>query len=150
MIRYRLQCPKHHEFEAWFGSSTAYDTQAKRGQVSCPDCGSTKVSKALMSPGLATRGGIERARPTETVAAGGESHAEMQRKFLAMMQHVRQEVEKHSEYVGPRFADEARKMHLEEVEARSIWGEATLAEARELSDEGIDCLPLPGLPKDHN
>ena len=158
MIRYRLQCKKKHEFEAWFGSSAAYDTQAKRGQISCPDCGSTKVSKTLMSPGVATRSS-ERAPPTPSVPArveeatatpANDRQAEMQRQFLAMLQHVRQEVEKNAEYVGPKFADEARKMHHEEVEARSIWGEATLEEARELVEDGIDCLPLPPLPKDKN
>ena len=160
MIRYRLQCNKKHEFEAWFGSSKAYDTQAKRGQVACPECGSSKVSKTLMTPGVATGGNVatrghgEREREREpaqsVVTADGAKHAEMQRQFLAMLQNVRREVEKNAEYVGPSFAEEARKIHHEEVEARSIWGEATLEEARDLVEDGIDCLPLPRLPKDRN
>ena len=178
MIRYRLQCKKKHEFEAWFGSSTAYDEQAERGQVVCPECGSTKVSKTLMKPGVATRDKSE--RPTRSdrseraeseraeseraesgraesgraeqvpVAVPTDKQTEMQRQFLTMLQNVRREVEKNAEYVGPSFAEEARKIHLEEVEARSIWGEATIEEARDLIEDGIECLPLPRLPKDSN
>ena len=167
MIRYRLQCHKAHEFEAWFGSSAAYDRQAKRGQVSCPECGSTKVSKTLMAPGVATRGGgsarerAERAGEERAIAAEQQAvspapappadpRVEMQRQFLALMRQVRQEVAKNAEYVGPKFADEARKIHLKEAEARGIWGEATLEEAKELHEEGIDCLPLPRLPEENN
>lgn len=157
MIRYRLVCNKSHEFEAWFGSSTAYERQAKRGQVECPDCGSKKVTKAIMSPGVATRG-REASREVAPVAAepaappspAEAQHIEMQRQILTLMRQVRAEVEQKAEYVGPRFADEARKIHHQETEARGIWGEATVQEARELAEEGIDCLPLPRLPEDSN
>jgi hypothetical protein len=166
MIRYRLQCNKKHEFEAWFGSSTAYDRQAKRGQVECPQCGSKKVTKTLMAPGVATRSGKSAGKPgelsqsREIAAAPAEAavpmspeaaeRANLQRKFLDVMREIRKEVETKAEYVGPRFADEARKIHHEEAEARGIWGEATLEEARELHEDGIDCLPLPPLPEDKN
>lgn len=172
MIRYRLKCAKKHEFEAWFGSSAAYDRQEKRGLVECPQCGSVKVSKALMAPGVATRSRRGRdadqraaeqraaeasAGPEQSVAVPqsaalvpADPRAEMQRQFLALMREVRKEVVKNSEYVGPKFADEARKIHLKESEARGIWGEATIDEARELNEEGIDCLPLPLLPEDKN
>lgn len=151
MIRYRLQCSKQHEFEAWFGSSTAYDGQVARGQITCPDCGSSQVCKTLMSPGIATRGGAEPPPPvTASQAPVSDKQGEMQRQFLSMLQNVRREVEKSADYVGPRFAEEARKIHHEEVEPRGIWGEATLEQARQLSEEGIDVLPLPRLPKDTN
>lgn len=165
MIRYKLRCHKDHEFEAWFGSSSAYDKQAKRGLVTCPDCGSKKVQKALMTPGVSTRSSPQRvvAQPEPREAPEGSvsmaanvppalaaQHNEMQQQFLALMRQVRKEVEAKAEYVGPKFADEARKIHLKEAEARGIWGEATLEEARELSEEGIDCLPLPRLPEDQN
>lgn len=157
MIRYRLVCNKSHEFEAWFGSSSAYDRQAKKGQVECPTCGSKKVSKAIMSPGVATRS-RETSREVATVSAEPPppptpeqaQRLEMQRQFLTLMRQVRAEVEQKAEYVGPKFADEARKIHLKEAEARGIWGEATLQEAQELAEEGIDCLPLPRLPEDSN
>ncbi len=166
MIRYRLVCHKKHEFESWFGSSTAYDRLAKKGQVECPQCGSRKVTKAMMSPGVATR---SRSKESREVAVPAEHHveqapavpvpapspetvqrAEVQQQFLDLMRKVRAEVEQKAEYVGPKFADEARKIHHKEAEARGIWGEATLDEARELAEDGIDCLPLPRLPEDSN
>ena len=176
MIRYRLQCHKRHVFEAWFGSSAAYDKQAKRGQVECPECGSKKVEKTLMSPGVATsekrdhrrqRAESERAEsagapssaaglaaeaPTAPVPVSPETaeRAELQRRFIKVMREIRKDVVSKAEYVGPRFADEARKIHHDESEKRGIWGEATLEEARELAEDGIDCLPLPPLPEDKN
>lgn len=167
MIRYRLQCKDGHEFEAWFRASDDYDRQVKRRDVTCPACGSTKVSKALMAPQIAPSRSKARAerrvqsgegpgegRPiTPNVPAPGSEDArrmEMQRQFLALMHHVRREVEEKAEYVGDRFAEEARKIHYEEAEVRGIYGEATLEEARQLDEEGIEVLPLPRLPDDHN
>jgi hypothetical protein len=166
MIRYRLVCNKSHEFEAWFGSSAAYDRQAKKGQVECPTCGSKKVTKAMMAPQVATRKGRRSSAEIEERAAAAEvavaeqpapppspemvQRAEAQRQLLAMMRQLREEVASKAEYVGPKFAEEARKIHHKETEARGIWGEATLAEARELHEDGIECLPLPRLPEDSN
>lgn len=152
MIRYRLKCERRHEFEGWFASSTAFDRQAKRGQVTCPRCGTHKVEKALMTPGIA-KGAAKRKRsggkkpeapPQEThrLAAHGE--------LAAAMRKLRAEVESKSEYVGPRFPEEARKIHYEETPARGIYGEATRDEAQALSEEGIEFFPLPILPEDQN
>ncbi len=148
MIRYSLQCDNHHEFVAWFKSSADFDRQAKRKLVTCPDCGSTKVSKALMAPNVAT----SRAKATEVPVANPEATAAADRKreLLALLRKLRSEVEKNADYVGPRFAEEARKMHYEETDKRGIYGEATLDEARELHDEGIEFYPLPRLPEDQN
>jgi hypothetical protein len=149
MIRYRLQCRDGHEFEGWFRSSTSYDRQARRGQIACPECNVTEVSKAIMAPGLATRS-AEAVEANSTSAPDGAKHAEARRELLALMRKVRREVEAHAEYVGPNFAEEARKIHYEEVEQRGIYGEATSEEARGLTEEGIDFLPLPRLPEDQN
>jgi hypothetical protein len=154
MILYRLKCKKGHEFEAWFASSAAYDKQAKRGQLSCPKCGTAQVAKAPMAPRVAKRGKAKPVeKPTETpqeaakpetqrVAAHGE--------LAAAMRKLRAEIEAKSEYVGPRFSEEARKIHYEEVPARGIHGEATAEEAKALSEEGIEFFPLPILPEDRN
>ena len=164
MIRYHLVCNKSHEFESWFGSSAAFDRLARKGQVECPECGSKKVAKAMMAPKVATRGRAQAAAEEAGEAAQAAApsvpapaptpemvqRAEAQRQLMALMRQVRQEVESKAEYVGPRFADEARKIHHKEAEARGIWGEATLAEARELHEDGIDCMPLPRLPEDSN
>jgi hypothetical protein len=148
MIRYRLQCKTGHEFEAWFKNSGAYDRQANRGQVLCPECGSANVTKAPMAPSVATR----KREAASQVAAKPEAtkHAEAQRKVLALMREVRSYVERNAEYVGPRFAEEARRIHFNEIEARNIYGEATLEDARQLAQDGIEFSPLPRLPEDHD
>jgi hypothetical protein len=122
MINFSLRCADGHEFEGWFRDGATYDKQAKSGKVSCPDCGSTKVEKAPMAPRLA-----------KSSSKPEMSLAEMRKALLALRKHV----EANCDYVGPRFAEEARKIHYGEVERRSIYGESTLDEAKELSEEGI-------------
>jgi hypothetical protein len=162
MIRYRLNCAKGHEFESWFQSSSAFDKLAKRKAVACPDCGSSKVEKALMAPSVKTSKAKRRieaepaseapAKP-EAPAAGSIAMASLppeQRAFIDAMRKIRDHVKQNSEYVGPRFAEEARKIHHAEAEARGIHGEATPEEAKALLDDGIEVLPLPVLPDDRN
>jgi hypothetical protein len=147
MIRYRLQCEKGHQFEAWFKSSTAYDRQVKRGLVNCADCGSAEVSKAIMAPAVSSG-----TKSSEVTIANRQAAASStkQAELLALMRRIRAEVENNAEYVGPKFAEEARKIHYEEVEARGIYGEASLEEAQSLQEEGIDFYPLPKVPEDNN
>ncbi|KAB2847813.1 MAG: DUF1178 family protein, partial [Hyphomicrobiaceae bacterium] len=145
-------------------SSVAYDRQAKRGLVACPRCGSTEITKALMAPNVKNSG--EKRRRTR-IAATSEpapasdtalsppqtTHASMptsRKEFIKLMEKVRDHVEKNAEYVGPRFAEEARKIHYEETPARGIYGEATREEVKELGEEGIEVYPIPALPKDKN
>jgi hypothetical protein len=156
MILYRLRCKKGHEFEAWFASGAAFDRQEKRGQLSCPNCGTSAVSKALMAPSITKRARRSRARPPEEkVARPAPAKPEMQRlaahsELASAMRKLRAEIEAKSEYVGPRFPEEARKIHYEEVPARGIHGEATPEEAKALKEEGIEFYPLPVLPEDQN
>jgi hypothetical protein len=156
MILYRLKCKKRHEFEAWFANSAAYDKQAKRGQLSCPKCGSTQVAKAPMAPRIAKGGKSKRIeKPVEKPAEAAKQVPETHRvaahgELVSAMRKLRTEIEKKSEYVGPRFPEEARKIHYEEVPARGIHGEATADEAKALSEEGIEFFPLPILPEDRN
>lgn len=151
MIRYSLQCHKNHSFEGWFKNSDDFDRQAKRKLVTCPECGSANVTKALMAPNVTT-GRSKSSRSKEVAVANTEATAELRKKqeLLALMRKLRAEVEKNAEYVGPRFAEEARKMHYEEADRRGIYGEATLDEARDLHEEGIEFYPLPKLPEDQN
>ncbi len=146
MIRYRLSCPDAHEFDAWFKSSAAYDSQAGAGQVSCPECGSHHIEKALMAPSVKTaRSQEERAKQPKRPMA-----SLMPPELQAMMKKIRDHVRETSDYVGDKFADEARKIHYEETEARGIYGEATMDEAQSLHEEGIPFQPLPVLPEDKN
>jgi hypothetical protein len=159
MIRYRLKCEKRHEFEAWFADSAAFDRQAKRREISCPRCGTTRVEKALMAPSIAKRSRRRRApkpaAPASAAPAGSQAQAETHRlaahgELATAMRKLRTEIEAKSEYVGPRFPEEARKIHYDEAPARGIYGEATHEEAQALAEEGIEFFPLPPLPEDHN
>lgn len=165
MIRYTLQCRKGHRFEGWFAGSEAFDRQAARKQLVCPSCGSKSVTKALMTPGVVTsestaarrkrKAAVEQRAATPEPAAVAAAppdpaQAAAHQELRALMRKLREEVVSKSEYVGARFPEEARKMHHEEAEARGIYGEASPEEARALLEEGIEFLPLPVLPEDHN
>lgn len=149
MIRYRLECARHHQFEAWFRNSADFDDQAAAGAVACPSCGSRSVSKTLMTPSIAGSGRkVEAQEPVTPLPVSDRQRLEGE--LVRVMQQIRREVEAKAEYVGPRFAEEARKIHYEEAPTRGIYGEATPAEAQELSEEGIGVMPLPPLPEDAN
>jgi hypothetical protein len=156
MILYRLRCKRGHEFEAWFAGSAAFDKQEKRGQLSCPNCGTRSVSKALMAPSVAKRSKRKAAKKEDDKLAAAEvPKPETQRvaahhELASAMRKLRAEIESKSEYVGPRFSEEARKIHYEEAPARGIHGEATADEAKALKEEGIEFYPLPILPEDQN
>ncbi|KOX59168.1 MULTISPECIES: DUF1178 family protein [Methylobacterium] len=152
MIRYSLVCEAGHGFESWFPSSDSYDTQVERGLVTCPVCDSAKVSKALMVPSVAR---TDRARaPAPPAKAEAEAPvtmvAEPERQLRAMLRALREHVVANAEHVGARFPEEARRIHYGETEGRSIYGEATPAEARALIDEGIEVAAIPVLPDDRN
>lgn len=147
MIRYALRCDRGHEFEAWFGSSADYDRIAAAGDNVCPLCGSTAVEKALMAPAVsgATRSG--KARTGKVRLAAPDTRQAAMREAL---KEFRRKVTENADYVGDRFAEEARKIHYNEVEPRGIYGEATAEEAKGLAEEGVHFQPLPPLPEDHN
>jgi hypothetical protein len=143
MIKYRLACENGHEFEGWFKCGAAYDEQAAKGHISCPHCGSLAVTKAIMAPNVATRAGSASASDASKDAKAAE-------QVRALMRQLRAAVEEKADYVGPRFAEEARKIHYEESEARGVYGEASADEAKALAEEGIPVLPLPRLREDLN
>lgn len=147
MIRYRLRCKDGHEFEAWFQNSGSFDGQLAGAKVVCPACGMTEVEKAPMAPSLARharRGGQDpQQAPTEPLLPSGPDP-------ISMLRALRSDLISRAENVGPRFADEARRIHAGEADARSIYGEATIADARDLLDDGIPLIPLPQLPEDRH
>ena len=134
MIKYALACEHDHPFEAWFGSSTDYDDQRLKGLVECPYCASREVKKQIMAPAVAgtkTRGG--------DIALPPQAQAMM----MEAMGKVRKHVEENCEYVGDRFAREARAIHEGASEERGIYGQATPAEVKALKEDGVPCAPLP-------
>lgn len=157
MIHYNVRCSQAHEFDGWFKDSAGFDKLTKRGLVECPTCGDTKVERALMAPAVSTREALptppqENAppvaaptpAPTQQMATTGGPVPDQVR---AVLQRIRAEVEKNCAYVGPDFADEARKIHHGESEQRGIYGETTPEQAEALKDEGIEFSRIPWVPR---
>jgi hypothetical protein len=137
MILFDLKCGEGHVFEAWFRNSGAYDAQAAAGEIACPVCGDIRIEKAPMAPRIGkSRQEVEK---TETAA---QRRAEVMRELV----DLRRKVEENCDYVGNRFAEEARRIHYGEVEERGIYGEATEAETTELKEEGIEVGRIPWVP----
>ncbi|WP_395449999.1 DUF1178 family protein [Aminobacter sp. UC22_36] len=141
MIRFSLHCDHAHDFEGWFRSNDDFETQRKRGFVACPECGSQQVDKALMAPAVST----SRKQEKMALAMGAE-----QRKMMAALKELSEKVRENAENVGDKFAEEARKIHFGESEARGIYGAATIDEAKGLAEDGIEFMPLPVFPDDRN
>lgn len=143
MIRYSLTCRMGHEFEGWFAGSSAFETQQAKGGIACPTCGSTEVDKALMAPAVAT----SRTKDSVRLAA---NVPDQQQEMAAALRKLRRHLTENADYVGPKFAEEARRIHYNEAEKRGIYGEASSEEAHALAEEGIEFHPLPMLPEEHN
>jgi hypothetical protein len=146
MIVFDLTCaPAGHVFEAWFGSTADYEAQRARGLVSCPICGTDDVTKAVMAPRLTAKDNSRDPAPPPAVAAAPADPAQAARMkaMLHTLADMQTKMLDGSDYVGARFCDEARAIHLGESEARAIHGQATPQQAHALLEEGIDVTPLP-------
>ena len=165
MIHYALQCREGHGFDGWFRDSAAFEAQAAGGLIACPNCADTKVTRALMAPAV-TSGREKPAAPPAApspaapssaaaspgpVASGKEQPAAvagpMPDHVRAMLQRLRAEVERHCDYVGEQFAEEARRMHRGESERRGIYGEATPDQVEALAEDGIETARIPWVPR---
>ncbi|HYI82849.1 MAG TPA: DUF1178 family protein [Acetobacteraceae bacterium] len=182
MIHYQLHCAGGHDFDGWFRDSAAFDAQAKAGFVECPTCGGTEVSKRLMAPAIPKKGARRRqevappaaegsgaeatAKPAIPPASSGPGPGEspgggmvsgpIPAQLVALLQRMRSEVERNCEYVGPKFAEAARRLHQQQQEGqvpessnapRGIYGEATDAEAEALREDGIEVARIPWVPR---
>ena len=139
MIVFQLNCGNNHSFDIWFRDGNTADRQLARGLVECPDCGDRKVGKALMAPRVAGGKGDKSPAQNMTVLA---------KNMREQLVEVRRQVEENCDYVGDKFADEARKIHYGEADARGIFGEASEDQHRELSEEGIEVARIPWLPRE--
>lgn len=148
MIRYDLICDKQHGFDGWYRDSAAFEKLSAAGHLECPSCGSNNVSKQLMAPQLPVKANSRTEPAPQPLFAGPQSAK--QRALAEAMRQLRKHVEQNADYVGKKFPEEARKMHYGEVAERGIYGEASLKEAAELTEEGIAVAPLPKLPEDSN
>lgn len=130
MIVLNLQCAAEHRFEGWFASVDVFEDQLREHLVSCPVCASVDVSRLPSAPRVLRRGSDDSAPSTER-----QSWEKLAQAWMDMVAE--------SENVGDRFTEEARRIHYGEITARNIRGQASLAEAHELLDEGIVALPVP-------
>lgn len=145
-MKFSLHCNNDHRFEAWFRSNEDYETQAKRGFVECPECGSIRVAKALMAPSVAT-GAAKDARKEAVMVAAGQA---MRKEMLDKMREIARQVKAQADDVGERFPEEARNMHYGEADPKPIYGKASTREVENLLDEGVEIMPLPDLPEELN
>ncbi|WP_187432315.1 hypothetical protein ROLI_025690 [Roseobacter fucihabitans] len=136
MIQFALKCDNDHSFDSWFQSASAFDTLKAAGHLSCAICGSGDVSKAIMAPRISSGAGDTATKPLQTQEGEPEK----------ALSQLRQHVEENADYVGPRFAQEARSMYLGTAPERAIYGEANVQEAKALIDDGVPVAPLPFLP----
>ncbi|HTW25976.1 MAG TPA: DUF1178 family protein [Acetobacteraceae bacterium] len=151
MIHYQLRCSRAHEFDGWFRDSRTFADQAKRGLLECPECGDVRIEQALMAPSIGGRAAEPSPPPAPPAPAPPSSEPVkvaaptevMPAQVRAMLQRLRAEVERNCDYVGERFADEARRIHRGETERRGIYGESTPDQVETLAEEGITVSRIP-------
>ncbi|MFC3676384.1 DUF1178 family protein [Ferrovibrio xuzhouensis] len=136
MIKYELKCRKDHVFEGWFQDSATYDSQAAAGKIACPVCNSRKISKAPMAPSIG-----------RSKSAQAADEVKQKAVMMKALRELRDHVEKSADYVGDKFAEEARKIHYGEADERNIYGETSKDEAEALAEEGIDVAMIPWVPR---
>ena len=136
MINYTLKCDQNHTFDSWFKSAEPFEMLVKKSMVVCSECGSTKITKAIMAPSVST------SRKKDNKPSELEKKSKLKNDIL----ELKKKIEANSEYVGNNFANEARSMYLGETPERSIYGEAKTDDAKKLIDDGIPVMPLPFLP----
>jgi hypothetical protein len=144
MIKYALGCAEGHAFDSWFSDSASYDKQRKRGFVACPECGSTRVDKAIMAPAVV---GGNRATVQTVPELVVDDRRRQAREFFVRM---RREIEANTDDVGAKFPDVARAIHFGDEPERAIRGRASLAEAKSLLEDGVAVMPLPMLEGELN
>ena len=160
MIHYQLHCGQDHDFDGWFANSSGFEDQQARGLIACPHCGNIDVRRALMAPAIGKKGNATNSveqidEPSDSALPAAPPPVMpvalpdpvLSDQIIEMLHKVRAEVEKNCDYVGSEFAEEARKIHYGETDARGIYGETTLDEAHELVEEGIDITALPFVPR---
>ena len=139
-----LRCGNGHGFEGWFASDEDFMAQNGQGQIECPLCADRIISRLPSAPRLNLSGQREPEpatpgpTPAETTVAPGPA-LQLQAQWLQAVRHMLE----NTEDVGEHFADEARRIHYGEIEARGIRGQATPDERRRLRDEGIEIMSLP-------
>jgi hypothetical protein len=135
-----LSCAHEHRFEGWFASDVEFVSQCERGLVECPICADKRITRLPSAPRLNVSGARE---PQPSASSAGEGAQQIQMTAQTAWLRAVQHVISHTDDVGDRFAEEARRIHYGEVDERAIRGRATRVEAEALRDEGIEVMALP-------
>jgi hypothetical protein len=153
IIIYDLECEYSHRFEGWFRSNDDFDDQRERKLLTCPECGTSAIRKVPSRINIGSKATTQPAQAEPKVAepqpaiANRANSVDVATAFVMARQAI-QALINHSEDVGDRFAEEARKIHYEEAPVRAIRGQASPEEFEELRDEGIEIIALPILPSE--
>lgn len=143
MIVFDLRCSRSHVFEAWFGSSAAYEAQRERGLLSCPLCGDGDVGKAVMAPNVAPKGNSRAVAVSVPGTPSGPASPAAIKAAMRALAAAQAKALECSEWVGSAFPERARAMHTGEEPSGPIHGQTSLAEARSLIEDGVAIAPLP-------
>jgi len=151
MIQYSLKCAEGHQFDSWFQNAGAYDKLRQAGMVTCAVCGSVKVEKAIMAPRVrpsrsAATPQIEETTPPAKPVVSQAPLSTPASPAEQALAELKKQVEENSDYVGKKFAEEARAIQTGDAPDRAIYGEANAEEAKSLIEDGVPVLPLPFRP----
>lgn len=146
MIQYALKCSDGHQFDSWFQNAEAFDKLRQAGMVTCAVCGSTHVEKAIMAPRVRPARSAA-TPPSDPVPSAPEPKplSEPASPAEQALAELKKQVEANSDYVGTKFAEEARAIHTGDAPERAIYGEANAEEAKSLIEDGVPVAPLPFL-----
>jgi len=130
VIVFNLFCSRcSYSFEGWFDNSLAFNTQKKRKLITCPNCESVDIKKALAAPNVTKKSNSQKPKIKKTLASN--------------IKKIKKIVEENFDYVGENFTEEAKKIKYGETKDRPIYGEATIEQTKELEEEDINVTPLP-------
>ena len=140
MIKYNLKCRNNHEFESWFLDSNEFDNLKKKNLLECIFCSSKKINKSIMSPMIS---GIKKTNKNKDFL---KNRFQSEKKNLLQL---RKFVENNFEYVGKNFSKKVREIYYDKKSKKTIYGNTTSKERKELEEEGIDLLSIPWVSKDN-
>ena len=153
MIKYRLKCKSSYcadqnNFDGWFQNIEAFEKQMDLGLISCPICGGENILKSLTTPSLKKIQNSNKTNSKEKIEQNTFGNEKL-KNITTIIRSIKNEIKKHSTFVGDDFVNQARSMKQGEIKEKSIYGHGTSKEIDELRDEGIDVINIPWTPDDH-
>ena len=153
MIKYKLKCKSSYcadqnNFDGWFQNIEAFEKQMDLGLITCPICGGENILKSLTTPSLKKIQNSNKSNSKEKIEQNTFGNEKL-KNITTIIRSIKNEIKKHSTFVGDDFVNQARSMKQGEIKEKSIYGHGTNKEIEELRDEGIDVINIPWTPEDH-